>query len=239
VIEQGCVNGNPIKARVLEARYSYYRRCQMFRKNGEQCKAPAEKDAHICYAHEQQQAMTLRRKLELAILLGEVARQMRARGRADFEVEDIFMDFNAIQITLAVMSQALIAGRISHKVAGQLMVGLQTAMKLLRMVHRKRTSTTEARRHGEQQESPQISADERRLDRRSASTMKDTKECKSQSTFVLLKDDLFAEADEFSAGEEDNVHLMNNLRSIEMDVILRNGFCRGSAHAPPGLKRAA
>lgn len=239
MIEQGCVNGNPIKARVPEARYSYYRRCQMFRKNGEQCKAPAEKDSGICYAHAQQQAMTLRRKLELAILLGEVARQMRARGRADFEVEDIFMDFNAIQVTLAVMAQALIAGRISHKVAGQLAVGLQTAMKLLRMVHRKRTSTTETRRHGEQQEWQQISADERRLDRRSASTTKDTKECESQSTFVLSRDDLFAEASEFSAGEEDKIHLMNNLRSAEMDVILRNGFYPESAHAPPGLKRAA
>ena len=217
----------------------------MFRKNGEQCKAPAEKHSGICYAHAQQQAMTLRRKLELAILLAEVARQMRARGRADFEVEDIFMDSDAMQITLAIMAKALIDGRISHKVAGQLAVGLQTAMKLLRMVHRKRTSTTEARRHGEQQESLQISPGQRRLDRRSASSTKDTKECERQSTFVLSKDDLFAEADEFSgaheseASEEDNVHLTNNRRSIEMDVILRNGFDRESAHAPPGLKRAA
>jgi len=237
VIEQGCVNGNPIKARVLEARYSYYRRCQMFRKNGEQCKAPAEKDSGICYAHAQQQAMTLRRKLELAILLAEVARQMRARGRADFEVEDIFMDFNAIQVTLAVMAQAVIEGRIDCKAAGRLMVGLQTASKLLWMVHRKGRDKTRT--------SPQISTEERRLDRRSASTMKDAKECERQSTFVLSKDDLFAEADEFSGAheaetqEEDNVHLMNNLRSIEMDVILRDGFCRHSAHAPPDSKRAA
>jgi hypothetical protein len=239
VIEQGCVNGNPIKARVLEARYSYYRRCQMFRKNGEQCKAPAEKDSGICYAHAQQQAMTLRRKLELAILLGEVARQMRARGRADFEVEDIFMDFNAIQITLAVMAQALIAGRISHKVAGQLMVGLQTASKLLWMVHRKRTSTTEARRHAEQQRLPQISAESHRLDGRNASTAKDTKEYGSQTTFMISESRHFSEASEFSAGEEDHVHLMNNRRRAERSVIIRNGFCRGSAHAPPDSKRAA
>jgi hypothetical protein len=225
--------------RIPEARYSYYRRCQVFRKNGEQCKGPAEKGSRICYAHAGEQAMALRRKIETAVLLAEVVRRIRARGRPDFEVADIFMDFDAMQITLAVTAQAVIDGRIDCKAAGQLAVGLQTAMKLLRMVHRKRTSTTEARRHGEQQESPQISADERRLDRRSASSMKDAKECESQSTFVLSKDDLFAEADEFSAGEEDNVHLMNNLRSIELDVILRNGFCRGSAHAPPGLKRAA
>jgi hypothetical protein len=112
VIEQGCVNGNPIKARVLEARYSYYRRCQMFRKNGEQCKAPAEKDSGICYAHAQQQAMTLRRKIETAVLLAEVVRRVRARGRPDFEVADIFLDFDAIQITLAVMAQAVIEGGI-------------------------------------------------------------------------------------------------------------------------------
>ena len=37
--------------RVPEARYAYYRRCQEFRRNGEQCKAPAEKDAQICHAH--------------------------------------------------------------------------------------------------------------------------------------------------------------------------------------------
>jgi hypothetical protein len=203
----------------------------MFRKNGEQCKAPAEKGSGICYAHAQQQAMPLRRKLELAILLGEVARQMRARGRADFEVEDIFMDFNAIQVTLAVMAQALIAGRIDCKAAGRLMVGLQTASKLLWMVHRKGRDKT--------QTSPQISTEERKLDTRNASTAKDTKECESQPTFVLSKDDLFAEADEFSAGEEDNVHLMSTRRSIEMDVVLRNGFCRESAHAPPGWKRAA
>jgi hypothetical protein len=33
--------------RVPEARYSYYRRCQVFPTCGEQCKAPAEKGAHI------------------------------------------------------------------------------------------------------------------------------------------------------------------------------------------------
>src|SRR3982074_2657715 len=112
--------------RVAEARYAYYRRCQVFRKNGEQCKAPAEKDSHICYAHAGQQALTLRRKLQLMVVLAEVACGMRARGKPEFEVADIFMDFKAIQVTLAVMSQALIDGRLDCKTAGRLAVGLQT-----------------------------------------------------------------------------------------------------------------
>jgi len=143
--------------RTPEARYAYYRRCQVFRKNGEQCKAPAEKDSHICYAHAGQQAMTLRRKLQLMVVLAEVARRMRERGKPEFEVADIFMDFNAIQMTLPVMAQALIDGRIDCKTAGRLAVGLQTAAKLLRMMRRKGRQ--------ENRVSPQISADERRLDK--------------------------------------------------------------------------
>ena len=91
--------------RTPEARYAYYRRCQVFRKNGEQCKAPAEKDSHICYAHAGQRAMTLRRKLQLMVVLAEVARRMRERGKPKFKVADIFMDFNAIQMTLPVMAR--------------------------------------------------------------------------------------------------------------------------------------
>ena len=49
--------------RVPEARYSYYRRCQVFRKGGVQCKAPAEKGSHICYAHAGQLATAVRREL--------------------------------------------------------------------------------------------------------------------------------------------------------------------------------
>jgi hypothetical protein len=224
---------------IPEARYSYYRRCQVFRKNGEQCKASAEKGAHICYAHAQQQAMALRRKIETAVLLADVVRRIRARGRPDFEVTDIFMDFDAMQITLAVMAQAVIDGRIDCKAAGRLAVGLQTAMKLLRMIHRKRVSTPEARRHAEQQELPQISAERRRLDGRNASTAKDTKEYGSQSTFMISESRHFSEASEFSAGKEDHVHVINNHRRAERAVIIRNGFRRDVAHAPPEFKRAA
>ncbi|MGZ4899778.1 MAG: hypothetical protein ACXV8X_08995, partial [Candidatus Angelobacter sp.] len=150
--------------RVPEARYAYYRRCQVFRKGGEQCKAPAEKGAHICYAHAGQQAMALRRERERRAVLAEAVEQMRRRGKPECEMADLFRDFNGIQVTLAVMAQALIGGRIDGKTAGKLVVELQTMSKLLWMLHCRKTSATEARRHGEQRGVSQICADDRRLD---------------------------------------------------------------------------
>jgi hypothetical protein len=128
--------------RVPEARYSYYRRCQEFRKNGEQCKAPAEKGAHICHAHAAQQAMALRRERERQAVLAEAVAEMRRRGRPECEMADLLTDFKGIQVTLAVVSRALMHGRIDCKTAGRLLVHLQTMSKLLWMLHRK-TSTTE------------------------------------------------------------------------------------------------
>jgi hypothetical protein len=150
--------------RVPEARYSYYRRCQIFRKGGEQCKAPAEKGSHICYAHAGQLTTAVRRERERRAVLAEAVAEMRQRGRPECEMADLFTDFKGINVTLAVMARALIDGRIDCKTAGRLVVYLQTISKLLWMLHRKRTSTMEARRHGEKNRSPQISADERRLE---------------------------------------------------------------------------
>jgi hypothetical protein len=169
--------------RVPEARYSYYRRCQLFRRNGEQCKAPAEKGEAICHAHATQHAMAFRRDLERRIVLAEAVAEMRRRGKPECEMADLFTDFKGIQITLAVVSRALIAGRIDCKTAGRLLMGLQMASKLLWMLHRTKTKnlplinaddtdlkraaekanlTAEARRHGEHRDLPQICADERR-----------------------------------------------------------------------------
>src|ERR1051325_2521926 len=135
--------------KVPEARYSYYRRCQMFRRNGEQCKTPAEKGAAICHAHAAQQAMAFRRDLERRIMLAEAVAEMRRRGRPECEMADLFTDFKGIQVTLAVMSRAVIKGTIDCKTAGQMVVHLQTMSKLLWQIHRTKTSTTETRRHGE------------------------------------------------------------------------------------------
>jgi hypothetical protein len=89
---------------VPEARYSYYRRCQVFRRNGEQCKAPAEKGEAICHAHAAQQATAFRRDLERRIVLAEAVAEMRRRGKPECEMGDLFTDFKGIQVTLATVS---------------------------------------------------------------------------------------------------------------------------------------
>ena len=168
---------------IPEARYAYYRRCQVFCRNGEQCKAPAKKGAQICHAHAGQQATAFRRDLERRIVLAEAVAEMRRQGNAECEMANLLMDFKGIQVTLAVVSRAIIAGRIDCKTAGRLLMGLQMASKLLWMLHRTKTKnlplintddtdlkraaeeanlTTEARRHGEEQGLPQICADESR-----------------------------------------------------------------------------
>jgi len=156
---------DPVPDRIPEARYAYYRRCQVFRRNGEQCKAPAEKGAPICHAHAAQQAMAFRRDLERRIVLAEAVAEMRRQGRPECELADLFTDFKGIQVTLAVMSRALIQGRIDCKTAGRLVVHLQTLSKLLWMLHKKRKSTTETRRHGEQQGTTQVFAEQRTSNR--------------------------------------------------------------------------
>jgi hypothetical protein len=140
--------------RVPVERYAYYRRCQEFRRNGEQCKAPAEKDAHICHAHASQRAMAVRLERERRAVLAEAVEQMRTRGKPEFEMADLFMDFKSIQVTIAVMAQALIDARIDCKTAGRLAVELQGMSKLLWMVHKKCKTNKNW---------PQICADERRL----------------------------------------------------------------------------
>lgn len=120
----------------LAVRYGYYRRCQVFRQNGEQCKAPAQKGEEICHAHAGQQAMALWRERQKQAVLAEAVEEMRRRGRTEFEAKDLLMDFNGIQITIAKMAQALIEGRIDTKTAGRFAVNLQMMMKILAAYHR-------------------------------------------------------------------------------------------------------
>jgi len=51
----------------------------------------------------------------------------------------LFMDLKGINVTIAVMAQALSAGRIDCKTAGRLLVQFQTVSKLLRILHRTKT----------------------------------------------------------------------------------------------------
>jgi hypothetical protein len=81
--------------------------------------------------------MAVRRERERRAVLAEAVAQMRRRSKPECEMRNLFMDFNGIQVTLAVMAQALIDGRIDCKTAGRLVVNLQTVSKLLRMVQAK------------------------------------------------------------------------------------------------------
>jgi hypothetical protein len=211
--------------RVPEARYAYYRRCQVFRKGGAQCKAPAEKGSHICYAHAGQLAMAVRRERERQAVLAEAVAHMRKRGRPQCEMADLFMDLKGINVTIAVMAQALIAGRIDCKTAGRLLVQLQTVSKLLRILHRK---GREGRK--ENRVSPQISADERRLDRPDESKRL-TAEARRR------REDPTAERN-WAAN-----HLVANERERTRNALVTEVMAianrRGWAHAPPELLRAA
>jgi hypothetical protein len=192
-----------------EARYAYYRRCQAFRKGGEQCKAPAEKGSHICYAHAGQLAMAVRRERERQAVLAEAVAQMRKRGRPDCEMADLFMDFKGINMTVAVMAKALIAGRIDCKTAGRLLVQLQTVSKLLRMMN--------------SQPLPRINTDNSDLREAKANL---TAEARSRG------EDRNPEAD-WAANEREET------RIALLAEVVAIASRRGWAHAPPELLNAA
>jgi hypothetical protein len=219
--------------RIPEARYAYYRRCQVFRKGGEQCKAPAEKGSHICYAHAGQLAMAVRRERERHAVLAEAVAQMRKQGRPDCEMADLFMDFKGINVTLAVMMQAVIDGRVDCKTAGRLVVQLQTVSKLLRILHRK---GREGRK--ENRISPQICADERRLGRR-----EENQNLTTETQRHREKPSLTAEARrrrEQRRNERDwAANERERTRIALVAEVLAIANRRGWAHAPPELLRAA
>jgi len=218
--------------RIPEARYDYYRRCQVFRKGGEQCKAPAETGSLICHAHAGQLAMAVRRERERRAVLEEAVAEMRRRGNPEFEAKDLFMDFKGIQITIAVMARALIAGRIDCKTAGRLAVQLQMASKLLWMVHRKGRNASHV--------SPQISADERRLSKQKESTTKDTR-----STSLLQTQGRSGHVTEHKVAIEEKsaknwaAGKHAKTRIIFMPKMVAFADIRGRPHGPPGWARAA
>ena len=203
--------------RVPEARFAYYRRCQVFRRGGEQCKAPAEKGSQICYAHAGQLATAVRRERERRAVLEEAVAQMRKRGRPECEMADLFMDFKGINVTLGVMAQALIDGRVDCKTAGRLVVQLQTVSKLLRTLHRKGC-------------------------KEKALTTKDTKEHKDQKNLPLIHTD---NTDLRKTGEKPKAerHWAANERERTRIALVTGVLAvasrRGWAHAPPKLVWAA
>ena len=205
--------------RIPEARYAYYRRCQVFRKGGEQCKAPAEKGSHICYAHAGQLAMGVRRVQERKVVLAEAVAQMRKRGNPQCEMADLFMDLEGINVTIAVMAQALIAGRIDCKTAGRLLVQLQTVSKLLRILHRTKTKNL-----------PLINADN--------TDLKEPLKESSLTTDVRRRRENRNTERDWAANDCD-VNERERTRIALVTGVMAIANRRGWAHAPPELLIAA
>lgn len=218
--------------RVPEAWYAYYRRCQVFRKGGQQCKAPAEKGSHICHAHAGQLAMAVRRERERRAVLEEAVAQMRRRGRPECEIADLFMDFKSINMTLAVMAQAVIAGRIDCKTAGRLVVQLQTASKLLQVYHRghreaQRTTTALTTKDTGSTSPSQAQA-------RSGQA----EEHEARKTLPRISTD-HTDRNEVRAGENSAANEREETRIVLVAKMLAVADGRRWAHAPPELLMAA
>ncbi|HEX3092718.1 MAG TPA: hypothetical protein VHW72_08865 [Candidatus Angelobacter sp.] len=184
----------------------------MFRRNGEQCKAPAETGSLICHAHASQLAMAVRRERERRAVLAEAVAEMRRRGKPECEMADLFMDFKGINVTLAVMAQALIDGRIDCKTAGQMVVHLQTMSKLLWIYHR----------------------DHRGTQREQALTTKDTKEHEGLPQICAVVHGLKPE----NWAVKSCVQPLPGAgaKVLRFEVMARGD--RNQAHGPPGSKAA-
>ena len=101
-----------LHGQIVEARYGYYRRCQRFRKNGQQCKAPAMKDADVCYKHQGQADLERRR-------------------RAQYTLPPL-VDLATVQRAIGEVAQALWQDRIDEDYAAELLQKLEKASVVLR-----------------------------------------------------------------------------------------------------------
>ena len=98
-----------------EERYGYYRRCQTFRRNGEQCKSPAMKGDSLCYKHAQEADLEQRRKTM----------------RQSFALPPL-RDLKTVQASICEVAKAIIEDRIDEDYAGELLQQLERASIALR-----------------------------------------------------------------------------------------------------------
>src|SRR5258708_18270886 len=119
---------------IREARYAYYRRCRHFRRNGQQCKAPAVKGQPICHKHAEQATTEDRRARQ--------RRELLARPGLGFG------DFKAVQRTISAVMQALLDGSMDTKTAGRLIIEIQTASKAAVSDQLTMGKHAEAKQHG-------------------------------------------------------------------------------------------
>jgi hypothetical protein len=110
--QTGTLQGQILQGQIVEERYGYYRRCQRFRRNGQQCKAPAMKGADRCYKHQEQTDIERRR-------------------RAQYTLPPL-VDLKTVQRAIGDVAQALWENRIDEDYAGELLQRLERASLLLR-----------------------------------------------------------------------------------------------------------
>jgi hypothetical protein len=101
-----------LEGQIVEERYSYYLRCQRFRRNGQQCKAPAMKDADRCYKHQEQADIERRRRAQYTLPL--------------------LADLKTVQRAISDVAQALWQERIDPDYEGELLQKLESASMALR-----------------------------------------------------------------------------------------------------------
>jgi hypothetical protein len=98
-----------LQGQIVEARYGYYRRCQRFRKNGQQCKAPAMKDADVCYKHQERA-------------------DLERRWQAQYTLPPL-VDLATVRRAINDVTQGLWQGRIDEDYAAELLQKLERASK--------------------------------------------------------------------------------------------------------------
>jgi hypothetical protein len=101
-----------LQGQIVEARHGYYRRCQRFRRNGQQCKAPAMKDADVCYKHQERADIERRRRAQYTL--------------------PVLVDLATVQRAIGDVAQALLQDRIDEDYAGELLQKLERASVVLR-----------------------------------------------------------------------------------------------------------
>src|SRR5262249_22224569 len=97
-----------------EPRFAYHRRCQQFRKHGEQCKAPALKGGEHCYKH--------------AGMIERAARE--ARQISELSLPQI-TTLRAVNLAITKVAQGIIERRIDHRPLWQVIRVLELASKLV------------------------------------------------------------------------------------------------------------
>jgi hypothetical protein len=152
----------------LQARYAYYRRCQVVMGSGEQCRCPALKGGEICRNHAEQKRVLERRLGQQVEVLSRAADKLaKSTGRKDV-IEDLFESRRGIQLALDEAMHAIVEDRIDEKAARELLRELERATARIKISplinsdddgeiaviarNRKRKCKTEARRRGDTEE---------------------------------------------------------------------------------------